>query len=233
MIKGGIKLTKAMYEAMRKKAAEEQLKASKAVAQEAAEKAAARLKSQKQRDRLELRKSKGIDPTSNIKSPQFTGPKPKSKTWAAKEAKEKATEGQNIFRKTLGNRSTPDAKAKALLKKDKAALKKEYDTTDKDLIERIKEGRKYRAEQQSIKDAKAKKAGSYSTADRPGRKPGDTEAWAGWGRYGKAGKPKYKKGGKIGMGMTKNNYKKGGKVSSCSKRADGCAVKGKTKGRMI
>ena len=42
-----------------------------------------------------------------------------------------------------------------------------------------------------------------------------------------------KKGGKVGMGMTKNNYKKGGKVSSCSKRADGCAVKGKTKGRMV
>ena len=42
-----------------------------------------------------------------------------------------------------------------------------------------------------------------------------------------------KKGGKIGKGMTKNNYKKGGKVSFCSKRADGCAVKGKTKGRMI
>lgn len=42
-----------------------------------------------------------------------------------------------------------------------------------------------------------------------------------------------KKGGKVGMGMTKNNYKKGGSVSSCSKRADGCAVKGKTKGRMV
>lgn len=28
-------------------------------------------------------------------------------------------------------------------------------------------------------------------------------------------------------------YKKGGKVSSASKRADGCAVKGKTRGRMI
>jgi hypothetical protein len=27
--------------------------------------------------------------------------------------------------------------------------------------------------------------------------------------------------------------KKGGKVSSCSKRADGCAVRGKTKGKMI
>ena len=47
-------------------------------------------------------------------------------------------------------------------------------------------------------------------------------------------KPVNKKaGGKIGMGMTKNNYKKGGKVSSCSKRADGCATKGKTKGRMV
>jgi hypothetical protein len=29
------------------------------------------------------------------------------------------------------------------------------------------------------------------------------------------------------------NYKAGGKVSSASSRADGCAVKGKTKGRMI
>ena len=28
-------------------------------------------------------------------------------------------------------------------------------------------------------------------------------------------------------------YKKGGSVSSASKRADGCAVKGKTKGRII
>jgi len=43
----------------------------------------------------------------------------------------------------------------------------------------------------------------------------------------------YKKGGKVGKGMTKNNYKKGGKVSSCSKRADGCVMKGKTKGRMV
>ena len=35
-----------------------------------------------------------------------------------------------------------------------------------------------------------------------------------------------KKGGKVG-------YKKGGKVSSCSKRADGIAMKGKTRGRMV
>ena len=37
-----------------------------------------------------------------------------------------------------------------------------------------------------------------------------------------------KKGGKVGMGMTKNNYKKGGTV-----KRDGCAVRGKTKGRMV
>ena len=34
---------------------------------------------------------------------------------------------------------------------------------------------------------------------------------------------------KLGMA----NFKSGGKVSSASKRADGCAVKGKTRGRMI
>lgn len=30
-----------------------------------------------------------------------------------------------------------------------------------------------------------------------------------------------------------DTYKKGGKVSLASKRADGCAIKGKTKGRMV
>ena len=44
--------------------------------------------------------------------------------------------------------------------------------------------------------------------------------------------PKYKdevakkKGGSVG-------YKSGGKVSSASKRADGCAIKGKTRGKMV
>jgi hypothetical protein len=47
------------------------------------------------------------------------------------------------------------------------------------------------------------------------------------------------KGGGGGGGVPKSNrdltknYKKGGKVSSASKRADGCCVKGKTKGRMV
>jgi hypothetical protein len=34
-------------------------------------------------------------------------------------------------------------------------------------------------------------------------------------------------------GLKDEGYKKGGKVSSASKRADGCAIKGKTKGRMV
>jgi hypothetical protein len=50
---------------------------------------------------------------------------------------------------------------------------------------------------------------------------------------------KSKSGGGGGGGMPKSNrditknYKAGGKVSSASKRADGCCVKGKTKGRMV
>lgn len=31
----------------------------------------------------------------------------------------------------------------------------------------------------------------------------------------------------------KTSFKKGGSVSSASKRADGCAIKGKTKGKMV
>lgn len=33
--------------------------------------------------------------------------------------------------------------------------------------------------------------------------------------------------------MQSSGYKKGGKVGSASKRADGCATKGKTRGRMV
>ncbi len=53
--------------------------------------------------------------------------------------------------------------------------------------------------------------------------------------------PKSSKGSSTGGGgaMPKSNrditknYKFGGKVSSASSRADGCAIKGKTKGRMV
>ena len=41
------------------------------------------------------------------------------------------------------------------------------------------------------------------------------------------GELKMKKGGKV------KGYKKGGTVSSASKRADGCATKGHTRGRMV
>jgi hypothetical protein len=37
----------------------------------------------------------------------------------------------------------------------------------------------------------------------------------------------------IRQGLKDEGYKSGGSVGSASKRADGCAVKGKTKGRMI
>jgi len=47
----------------------------------------------------------------------------------------------------------------------------------------------------------------------------------------------YGKAYKEGLGMKKGGkvkgYAKGGSVSSASKRADGCAIKGKTKGRFV
>jgi len=39
--------------------------------------------------------------------------------------------------------------------------------------------------------------------------------------------------GNTNVRTARPGMKKGGKISSCSKRADGCAVKGKTKGRMV
>jgi hypothetical protein len=51
--------------------------------------------------------------------------------------------------------------------------------------------------------------------------------------------PKPKGGGGGGAGIPKvgpkrtPEFKKGGKVSSASKRADGCAIKGKTRGRIV
>ena len=55
----------------------------------------------------------------------------------------------------------------------------------------------------------------------------------------KEGKSAFGPSGGGGGGMPKSNrdltknYKKGGNVASASKRADGCAIKGKTKGRII
>jgi hypothetical protein len=52
-------------------------------------------------------------------------------------------------------------------------------------------------------------------------------------------KPKGSSGGGGGTGMPKTGlnkkpeFKSGGKVSSASKRADGCAIKGKTKGQIV
>ena len=47
------------------------------------------------------------------------------------------------------------------------------------------------------------------------------------------GAPMKAKGKKMMMGGKVKGYKNGGKVSSASKRADGCATKGHTRGRMV
>ena len=60
-----------------------------------------------------------------------------------------------------------------------------------------------------------------SDAERAERKAAKTS-----GSSGSAGMPKLNRD-------LMRNYKAGGKVSSASKRADGCAVKGKTKGKVL
>ena len=68
-------------------------------------------------------------------------------------------------------------------------------------------------------NAKAKK----EMAEQDAKNPDTTQA-----KVNRMLKPEEKKkGGKI------SSYKSGGSVSSASKRADGCAVKGKTRGRMV
>jgi len=42
-----------------------------------------------------------------------------------------------------------------------------------------------------------------------------------------------KKGGAVKKKASSKSYKSGGSVSSASKRADGCAIKGKTRGKMV
>jgi hypothetical protein len=68
---------------------------------------------------------------------------------------------------------------------------------------------------------------------------GDTQGLTKVGRGRVAGGGGGSASGDFGSGLQKmnrdlkRNYKAGGKVSSASKRADGCAVKGKTRGRIV
>jgi hypothetical protein len=76
-----------------------------------------------------------------------------------------------------------------------------------------KDEAKARAEMQQSKDAEAMKKKEMATKARRSRPQQAAESTGGMGGY--------------------KGYAKGGKVSSASKRADGCAIKGKTKGRMV
>lgn len=84
------------------------------------------------------------------------------------------------------------------------------------------------AEEKSIKVDKADQQKSW---DKISERLGLKGSAGGRGGAGGAGM------GDVGIkGLGKKgklDYKKGGKVSSASKRADGCAIKGKTKGRFV
>jgi hypothetical protein len=76
-----------------------------------------------------------------------------------------------------------------------------------------KDEAKERAAMQQAQEAEAMKKQSMAAKSRRQRPQRSAESSGGMGGY--------------------KSYAKGGKVSSASKRADGCATKGKTKGRMV
>ena len=67
------------------------------------------------------------------------------------------------------------------------------------------------------------------------RVPGQTQTPSLMSGFGQpiARVPGMKKGGSVKNKTSSKTYKSGGSVSSASKRADGCAVKGKTRGKMV
>jgi len=76
-----------------------------------------------------------------------------------------------------------------------------------------KDEAKERAAMQQAQEAEAMKKQQMAAKSRRQRPQQSAESSGGMGGY--------------------KSYAKGGKVSSASKRADGCATKGKTKGRMV
>ena len=79
----------------------------------------------------------------------------------------------------------------------------------------------------TLEDAKKR----FKEIAEEGRKQGDIKK-----QYWDINPPKSGGGGASGIpktGKKPYDFKKGGVVSSASKRADGCCIKGKTKGRMV
>ena len=114
---------------------------------------------------------------------------------------------------------------------DKARQKaKDFYTSDPEYAKKVEQREEAKKQdevmREIVREKATKKAATQSSMISP---QGNTTA-AGRGETSKGG------GGggmpKLNRDITKN-YKKGGKVSSASKRADGCATKGKTKGRMV
>jgi hypothetical protein len=116
-----------------------------------------------------------------------------------------------------GPQDATDFLSKKISLNDKKSFGKaeEEKVPQRNIFQRLKDNVMGTEEQ----NAKAKK----EMAEQDAKNPDTTQA-----KVNRMLKPEEKKkGGKI------SSYKAGGSVSSASKRADGCAVKGKTRGKMV
>jgi len=103
---------------------------------------------------------------------------------------------------------------------------------EKGLTRKPPEGIKREYRPRDVADQETKKAMSAEAGMSRGTR---NFAGAGRGESGGASADMLSRfnAGKEGYDEAGTSYKKGGKVSSASSRADGCCVKGKTKGRMV
>ena len=106
---------------------------------------------------------------------------------------------------------------------DKANTKAKWDAIEKEV--KADKAKTKAAENEDFKDKRQPKSDLIRQAELEKMKEILNKPKSGGGGGG-GGMPK------LNRDLTKN-YKSGGKVSSASKRADGCAVKGKTRGRMV
>lgn len=95
--------------------------------------------------------------------------------------------------------------------------------------EKVDKAKSRKAEGEYFKDQRTKASPLVANAELAKMKEILNMPKGGGGGYGGGDLEK----GMMGGRMKKPSYKAGGTVSSASKRADGCAIKGKTKGRMI
>jgi hypothetical protein len=144
--------------------------------------------------------------------------KPASKTYEDESMGEfttNLTEPKAIEKTVVKTKVTPSSKSR-----DFDTTETEVSTPKKSTVKELKEVVGSTSFPKSFKEAGGNLTGRKSTVSMPSMRMSLPDPLANFDSKGKR------------LQSRDFDYKKGGKVSSASKRADGCAIKGKTKGKI-